>query len=309
MTDKYTPDEVEFDLMAYVDGHLEDDPQRKAKVEDRLRASPADAARVAAYRAQNAALRRRYGRRVDDAVPERLYRILRDRPLRPARAAARVAAVLALTTAAGLSGWWLGRSAPPAGQSPLSLIEIDRIDRLLPGPGDTPTRQLALAPGAASPGPVDEKISLSLRMPDLSGRGYALMGKETVHVAGERMVQLTYGRQDGQTFSVFLQPRSDVRTPQIELVRRKGFWVAYWREGPLASTLAARLSREEVRELARDIRREMQDQNRLTPTIQANPAPLALPGLAAGSGAPVPSESPGSRGVQPIGPAGILRTH
>lgn len=309
MTDKYRPDEVEFELMAYVDGHLEDDPQRKAKVEDRLRASPADAARVAAYRAQNAALRRRYGRRVDDAVPERLYRILQDRPLRPARAAARAAAVLALTTVAGLSGWWLGRSAPPAGQPPLSLTEIDRIDRLLPAPGDAPARQLALAPDAAPLGPVDEKISLSLRMPDLSGRGYALTRKETVHVAGERMVQLTYGRQDGQTFSVFLQPRSDVSTPRIELVRRKGFWVAYWREGPLASTLAARLSREEVEELARDVRREMQDQNRLAPTVQASPAPLALPGLAAGSGTPVSAESPVSRDIQPVGPTGILRAN
>ncbi|MPY70794.1 MAG: hypothetical protein GEU92_11975 [Alphaproteobacteria bacterium] len=308
MTDECTPDEVEFDLMAYVDGHLEDDPQRKAKVEDRLRASPEDAARAAAYRAQNAALRRRYGRRVDDAVPERLYRILRDRPLRPARTAARVAAALALTTAAGLSGWWIGRSAPPV-EAPLSLVEIDQIDRLLPGPGDVPTRQLALAPGAAARGQVDEKISLSLRMPDLSGRGYALMRKETVHVAGERMVQLTYGRQDGQRFSVFLQPRTDVHTPQIELVRRKGFWVAYWREGPLASTLAARLSREEVQELARDVRRGMQDQNRLIPTIQANPAPLALPGLAAGSGAPVTPDPPGFRAVQPVDPVGILRTN
>ena len=53
MTDKTIED---LDLHAYVDGLLNDDPQRKTEVETYLRQSPEAMQRVNAFRAQNAAL-------------------------------------------------------------------------------------------------------------------------------------------------------------------------------------------------------------------------------------------------------------
>lgn len=312
MSDRYGSAEGEFDLMAYADGVLDEDPARKALVERRLRASPADAARVEAYRAQNAALRRRYGRRVEDPVPDRLYAVLDRQGWRPFRAAAAAAAVLALTSVAGVSGWMVGQSDRSAKWLPDAFLDDSRIGHVTSG---LRTGPVAAPVAAGSQAPLDwlsESISLNVRVPDLSARGFTLERKETLPGGDERMVRLSYASAEGDGFSLFLRPWWERRNPGIELVRRDGAWLAYWRDGPLASVIVSRLPEQEVRELAREVRRAMQEEGRRTPGIQAEPVRSGLPGLATGAAAGhihAPARSPAPSGMDASDSSWIIRTN
>lgn len=310
MTDNRTPDEIELDLMAYVDGLLEDDPERKAMVEARLMAAETEAERVAAYREQNAALRRYFGRVTEEPVPERLYAALHaDRSGDRARVG-KIASVCLLTATAALSGWWLGRSDPPAPWPSEQILETGLIGAM----NDNASSRLIAEAGAAAPmNWLSERISISLRLPELGSRGYTLTGKETVHIGEDRLVRLTYGQPDGKGFNLLLRPWWRSRNPEIKLMRRDDLWIAYWRDGPVASVLAARLSRDEVKELAREVRREMHNRNHATPKVRAAPPTLDSPGLAAGAAGN--EIRPAGEPVEPIGirpqsPAGVpVRTN
>lgn len=309
MSDRYGTAEDEFDLMAYADGFLDEDPARKALVEKRLRAFPADAARVEAYRAQNAALRRRYGRRVEDPVPDRLYAALERPGWRPFRAAAAAAAMLALTSVAGVSGWMIGQSDRSVGWLPAEFLDDSRIGYVESG------RHVEPAPAAArASAPLDwlaESIALDVRVPDLSAHGFMLERTETLP-GGERMVRLSYAGADGDGFSLFLRPWWEPRNPGIELIRRDGAWLAYWRDGPVASVIVSRLPEDEVRRLAREVRRAMQKEGSPVPAIQAETAPSGLPGLATGAAAEnvhAPGRLPAPSGMDAPDSSWIIRTN
>ena len=78
MTD-HRPAVRAIDLMAYADGLLDADPERKAEVETYLRQHPEEDARVRDYAAQNDAIRRLYRPVLSAPVPERLRAALDDR--------------------------------------------------------------------------------------------------------------------------------------------------------------------------------------------------------------------------------------
>ncbi|HJU99520.1 MAG TPA: anti-sigma factor [Burkholderiaceae bacterium] len=109
---------VEAELQAWVDGCLP--AARRAAVDAYLALHPDEAARLRAYRQQNAALRARYNPVLDEAVPAALAARPHGRLWHAARGMLaangpwRHAAMLALTLAGGAAGWWLHDVAPGA---------------------------------------------------------------------------------------------------------------------------------------------------------------------------------------------------
>lgn len=290
----------EFDLLAYADGLLEGDPARKAQVEEALRASPEDALRIRAYQAQTEALRRRYGRRIEDAVPERLYAVLdrgRDRRL---RYVAQAAAVVALIVFAGASGWLAGQWNRSGGWSAKAFVEQSYLNYV------ESASDSSAAPTAASAGSgkamnwLSNKVSLTIRAPDLRERGFSIMEKQTVAVADSQMVRLTYASQDGRSFSLFLRPRWENEGPEVKVTKEGDVSLAYWLDGPLASAIASRLSRQETLEIAKIVRRAMKDPQRSEPAVHATPAEPSPEGTALATGGPTyeipvyPEKSPAS---------------
>src|SRR3546814_5054695 len=63
----------EIDLLAYADGLLDDDPGRKAEVENYLQARPVEASRLRDYTQQNEEIRKLYGLAMAEPVPDRLH--------------------------------------------------------------------------------------------------------------------------------------------------------------------------------------------------------------------------------------------
>jgi len=101
---------TEDELHAYVDGELP--ANRREAVAKWLAAHPAEAATVAAWRAQAEAIRTRYGATVDEPVPARLKL---DRIMRPdgwrARSFSAVAAAAVIAFVIGSGTGWFARSA------------------------------------------------------------------------------------------------------------------------------------------------------------------------------------------------------
>ncbi|MGN6701734.1 MAG: anti-sigma factor family protein, partial [Burkholderiaceae bacterium] len=104
---------TEADIQAYVDGLLP--AARRAEIDVYLANHPDEAARVAAYRAQNAALRSLFNPVLDEPVPGRLS--VRPRASRHLR---RLAAGFAIAIAGGAAGWTL-RGTTQSGSELASL--------------------------------------------------------------------------------------------------------------------------------------------------------------------------------------------
>src|SRR3546814_15160631 len=107
----------EIDLLAYADGLLDDDPGRKAEVENYLQARPVEASRLRDYTQQNEEIRKLYGLAMAEPVPDRLHAVLFRRPGRILHHAARAALAASLLMAAGFAGWAVGKNEPRWGES------------------------------------------------------------------------------------------------------------------------------------------------------------------------------------------------
>lgn len=259
----------DLDIMAYADGLLDDDPARRGEIERRLRASPELAARAEAYCGQAAALRRAYGARAHEPVPERLYAALEHRPQRFERRIAGIAAMLALILGAGVTGWMLGRGAYPV---PGSTTDRDFVARSYQDymirsdePGMTRT-------GQAEPlNWLSQEVSLTLRAPDLTGQGYSLVDKAAIEHNGKRMVRLGYAGEDGRDFTLFLHPRWQEQDREMHLTREGDVSLAYWLDGPFASVIASRLPPEETLAVSRAVKKALNDPDAARPTLEPEP--------------------------------------
>lgn len=287
------PENHDLDVLAYVDGLLDDDPARKANVENRLQGSPELASRVRAYEAQNRALRLAYNGRLHEPVPEILLAVLdKDTPYR-GRTLARAAAVACMVALASLLGWLAGRSHQPVGEPASEFVERSYSEYVGTGAeapmlaGRTPARSGVQA----------DRVSLLLKIPDLSSLGYALVDKESISGGEQRMVRLTYAGPDGQSFSLFLHPRMDAHKRELQLTSKRGVSLAYWVEGALATAIASDLPSDETLAIARKVRKALADPSISQPTMQTLPGQqgelvTGLPEGPAGPDSPALAPSP-----------------
>lgn len=283
----------DLDVLAYIDGLLDDDPARKANVESRLQGSPELASRVRAYEAQNRALRLAYNGRLHEPVPETLLAALDGDTRYRGWTLARAAAVACMVVSASLLGWLVGRSHQPASEPPSEFVE--RSYREFAGAGG----EAAMLAGATqSQGGIEaDRVSLSLKIPDLSSLGYALVDRESISSGEQRMVRLTYAGPDGQGFSLFLHPRMDAHKRDLELTTKRGVSLAYWVEGALATAVASDLPSDQTMAIARKVRKALADPSLSQPTMQTVPGQKSelvtgLPESPAGADNPVLAPSP-----------------
>lgn len=249
---------ADFELLAWADGRLDDDPARLAAVQARLARDPEAAARARAWRAQTAALRRVFGALPATPTPERHRAVLVARRARAPRLATALAASALL--AAGAAGGWLaahGALTAPGADSPfLDASFAAAVDGTASGLTGQPigTESLFMNAAQEAAGP-----QLSLPMPDLSALGLRLTDAAMAGGPESPVVRLTYADTTGETVTVFLRPRPHRARRSIGLAERDGLTLAHWEDGPFASALTATRPAEETRNLARAVRAAMAD--------------------------------------------------
>jgi anti-sigma factor RsiW len=292
MNDKVILDDL--DLLALADGLLETDPVRRAEVEAAIAASPAEFARLRDYRAQTQALRSAYGGRISEPVPERLQAALEGGDGGHWRPLLRIAAGVALVVAAGLGGWIVGQA--DRGDAGRALVDQSYRQFAARAP-DEPGDAITLAATGQRPlGWLEDDVSIRLRAPDLSSERFALVDKQAHRDGDEQIIRLDYAAPDGRAFSLFIAPRWEDRAAPIREAERDGVALAYWHDGPLASSIATRLPKAEAREIAQAVRRAMKRELIAPPPLlQPRFRPLDEPGrgvIADTLGVPMETDRP-----------------
>lgn len=238
----------QLDLLAFADDPLGLEPQRRAAVEAHLRGHPGDAARVEAFRRQNAALRERYGPFIHAPVPQRLYDVLERRAGRSRFSPLRHAAAAAIVLATASAGWIAGERF--GGPAPLSVDEqpLTAEDLVATDGGD------AAEPLTAEPVSVAGILEFGASLPDLGHLGYSLVSTEPVPGSSSEAVRLSFAGADGRSFTLLLRSRWHDPNPGFRVHREGDASVVSWKEGRLAAEITSRAGREEALEIAEAVR-------------------------------------------------------
>lgn len=203
----------EQDLHAYIDGHLE--PGEAARVAAYLAQNPEAAALAEAYRAQTAGLHALYDKILDEPLPEPMLALLRRRrsaTLR--RSLAIAAAALALVMASTGMGWWLSElSHASKGAAPAALVaEAQQAHRLFAG-DESWASDLGAPHSGALAQSLSERIGAAVTLPEAERAGLKLRGVHLVPTASGTAALLIYRDSAGRPASLFVAAAAAADTP------------------------------------------------------------------------------------------------
>lgn len=260
-------DEIDLELLAYVDGFLDRDPVRKANMERRLSQNPDELESVRAYAAQNEALRAAYAQSIKSPTPERLLNIVNGERKFRSSMPAKIAASVVMMLAAGTTGW--GLATQQWQEETLAENFIDQIyfqysnGRDKDGNGSLSTVS-AGTPGESWLAPVGFRLAV----PDLSDLGYSIVRQEMIEAASGPVTKLTYTTNDGQDFSLYLRARWDERDERMQVRHDGDLSIVLWLDGPVASAVVSKLPTDEAERIARIVRTTMLRRSQIEPILQ-----------------------------------------
>jgi len=246
MADRDTP-VSDDELHAYVDGELKAD--RRKTIEAWLAAHPADAARVAAWRAQAELIRVRYGGIARNAVPGHLDL---DRLARAERkwtwlAAAAVVSAFMIGNATG----WFGRGAlmvAPASTAPTVSAEALDAHKLYVAevrhPIEVPAEASHLIPW------LSRRVGSTLRAPDLGPFGLKLMGGRLLPTqSGKPAAMLMYENASGERYTLYCA-RSPAPDTALHYNAAGQVAAVYWVDGDVGFVVSGPADRERLLKIA-----------------------------------------------------------
>jgi anti-sigma factor RsiW len=234
------------ELHAYVDGMLPTD--RHAAVEAWLAIHPDDAAYVADWRAQAAAIRDRYGAVADEPVPSRFSLDGLTRGERGWRAVA--ATVAAAFMIGGIAGWFAHGMAGLA-PSNFDIYTAEALDahRLyvveVRHPVEVPgSEQEHLAQW------LSKRLDKELRVPNLESIGLKLVGGRLLPgPSGGATAFYMYEGPSGERFTIFCTP-SNAPLAAMRFKAADRFAAFYWVERSIAYVVAGPAERSRLDQVA-----------------------------------------------------------
>ena len=266
----------ETELQAWVDGRLP--PDRQAAVEHYLADHPAEAARLQAYRAQNAALHALFDDVLDARIPDALHPPCAARPGQaPAPAWSipawrRMAAMLAVAVGAGVIGGaagWTLRGA--GGDSGTGLMAGGATQALAALP-----RQAAIAHAVYTPEvkhPVEvgadqqqhlgawlsKRLGKQLRPPRLANQGYELVGGRLLPGDSGPVAQFMYADAGGQRLTLYVSSgQKQNRDTGFRFAQEGNVGVFYWIDGSFGYALSAAVGKKELSQIANAVYEQLQ---------------------------------------------------
>lgn len=252
----------EDDLHAHLDGRLP--PGREAEVREHLARHPVDAARLAAYAAQRAALRSWLRPRGDEPIRRhlRVEALLVRRRRARTRQVAGVAAGLALLLAGGAAGW-IARDPAPAPPS------TGRTAREAGLPADAMAAHALFAADVRHPVEVtaaqqdhlvqwlSHRLGRRLRAPDLSAQGLRLMGGRLLPSEGLPAAQFMYEDASGARLTLYARAGPADRATSFQIVERDGLAGFYWVDGGFGYALVARMAGDRLWPVVQAVHRQL----------------------------------------------------
>ena len=233
------------------------EPERQAEVAVYLEGHPDVARRVAAFSDQRDLLRKALAPIADEPLPPQLNlsRIIENRRRRPLPVWWAIAAMLMLSIG-GLGGWVVRGSlqAPSGGLALLAQEAADSYkvyasDRVRPV-------EIRASDSTQLVQWVSNRLHQPVKLPDLTGSGYRLMGGRLVATSHGPAAMFMYDDDRGDRLVVLTRPMaSDQSAP---MAPHSGGDVAgfAWADGGMGYSLVGQAATEALRPIANEVRRQ-----------------------------------------------------
>lgn len=246
------------EISAYVDGEL--DATAHAAVQTHLTDCPGDAARVAAYRQQDQALRHAFECFDDDERVKRLAHALRSRrrTRRIRRLGLAVAAVCVVAIASVL--WWQ-RGASPLGNATVLASNATQAYKLYAR--STPQRPppSALSRGDALDHWLSTSIGHRIRVPDLGRFGYRLVKTRVLPGTHGTAAQLVFEDRAGHKVACYFTAHPDTGDTPLRY-RTDGRVTTFYRiDDAVGYAVSGDIDRGRLREIAQAAYRSAESRN------------------------------------------------
>ena len=273
------------DLHAYVDGQL--DSARRIEVETWLAEDEEAARRVAAYRAQNAALHSLFDGILNEPLGghladlgtqlgERLDARSARRPWWSQPGWRRLAAGVAFV-AVGLGAGWLGRgqvNAPPVAEAPAQPAQPGLqafAEEATQAHSFYANSRFEVEMGADNQDALNnwlsERLGKPVFGPDLAGIGYKLIGGRSLPTEGGAVAQYMYETEGGNRLTLFVgTPKADQQAA-FSFAKHGEIASFYWAEGVLSYALVGRFERDQLMTIAQTVHQK----------LKSGPAPRPAP--------------------------------
>jgi anti-sigma factor RsiW len=301
----------EDDLQAYVDGKL--DGHRRAVIESYLAARPAEAARLASYRAQNIGLHALFDPRPgkphsEDRLPPRIAalagaldaRLADKQEIATSHRLRNLAASVALLLAAGTAGWIAVEQMSPrndllvaftqqASQAPLQTA-ASVGGGVMPGDDREVTAWLAAQPG-----------DVPAAVPDLESLGFQLTDENILPAAdGPPAAQLHYQDESGQRVTLTMRAGGKAGQTRFTFARDGDASRFVWQDAHMAYSLVGSMAQEKLLKIAEAVSQSLRDSSPAPVPQETAQAPA--PAGSAGQGtaaAPVAPPAPAEPAAKP----------
>jgi anti-sigma factor RsiW len=255
MTDP-TAHVTEAELHAYFDGELA--PERRPAVEAHLAAHPEDVDRLESYRGHDLLVRRAFRPLAERPLPAPMVRALfRPRGRAPRRwwRATAAAAAAALLFVAGATSGWYGRALLAPAEPAVHTLLADAAAAHL-----TYTAEVRHAVEVAASEQdhlatwLGRRLDVPLRVPDLTGSGYELVGGRLLPaIQGRPAAQLMYEDEGGHRLTLYMRSAPGDERTAFRFSREGKLSVLYWEDGKVAWVLLGELPREQLLDLAHQV--------------------------------------------------------
>jgi anti-sigma factor RsiW len=242
---------TENDLQAYVDDRLEFAARRE--VEAHLTEHPEDAARVQAYREQNAALHAAFDPVLSEPVPDRLRRI--DTSRRPAR----YAAAGGWLVVGMLAGWFahalLGTRAGPI---PVSLARQAAVAHAVYSPEIRHPVEVGAAEQEHLINWLSKRVGAKLKAPVLTAEGFELVGGRLLPGQSGAVAQFMYQDAKGKRLTLYVSRIDGTqRDTAFRFSQEEKVAVFYWIDGQLGYALSGDLAKPQLLEIATSVYKQL----------------------------------------------------
>ena len=242
---------TEHELHAYVDDRL--DPAERRTVEAYLAANTEDAARVQAYREQNAALRAAFDPVLSEPVPDRLRRI--DTSRRSGRIA-----VAAGWLVVGVAVGWFAHAlvGTRGGPAPLSLARQAAIAHAVYSPEVRHPVEVGAAEQEHLVNWLSKRLGVKVRAPLLTAEGFDLVGGRLLPGQGGAVAQFMYQDAKGKRLTLYVSRIEGVqRDTAFRFSQEEKVAVFYWIDGTLGYALSGDLAKPQLLDVATTVYKQL----------------------------------------------------
>jgi anti-sigma factor RsiW len=246
---------TENDLHAFVDGVLE--PERAAEVATYLEDHPDTNRRVAAFSDQRELLRRALAPIADEPVPSQLNLsgMIESRRRRAFPVWWAIAAVLMLSIG-GLGGWVMRGSLQTSSSGLAALAQEAAYSYHVYAPDRVRPVEMRASDSAQLVQWVSSRLKQPVRLPDLTGSGYRLMGGRLIATSHGPAAMFMYDDDRGDRLVVLTRPMVSEQSAPMSPHSGDDVSGFAWADDGMGYSLVGQVAAESLKPIANEVRRQ-----------------------------------------------------